>query len=70
MSDKRMVTISDDDHLQVHVHLGRIKAIADIICTLDRANECEGLFPHTLENLAETIDSEVNAAKELLRGES
>ena len=70
MSDKRMVTISDDDHLQVLVHLGRIKAVADSVCTLDREKSIECLFPHTLANLMETIDSEVNAAKELLRGAS
>ena len=70
VTPERFVQISDDDHLQLCVHLGRIKAIADSVCTVDRAEYTDGLFPHTLENLMETIDSEVNTANELLRGES
>ena len=69
-TQKRLVTIDDDDHLQVLIHLGRIKAIADSICSLDRQNYIDGLFPHTLKNLTETIDSEVDAAKALLTKDS
>ena len=69
MSNQRIVTISDDDHLQVNVHIGRIKSIADIVSEMDRQMDMSGhlgLLPSTIECLMETIDSEVNAAKQVL----
>ena len=66
---ERVVHISDDDHLQVNVHLGRIKSIADVVSELDRQMDMSkhlGLLPATIESLMETIDSEVVAAKSVL----
>ena len=58
--------ISDDDHLQAHVHLERIKAIASAVCVVERMSTCDALADHSLENLMVMIDCELDAAESVL----
>ena len=62
----KQLIISADDHLKAHVHLERIEAIADTVCTLERMGTCNALSDHSLENLMETIKSELDAAEAVL----
>ena len=60
------VTLDEDDVIQAKVRLDGIKAIADSLITIDREGWTDGLYKHTVLNLMETIDRQVNEATALL----
>ena len=66
---ERMLSISDDDHLEISCCLERIRAIADIVRSHDGSGEMSlecGLMKHTLCGLAMTVIEQVEAADKLL----
>jgi len=61
------IKISEDDVIQAKVRLDRIKAIADSLTTIDRNGYTDELNKRTIHDLMETIDSQANEAKALLK---
>ena len=69
MSNVRMLQISDDDHLAIACSLGRMRAVADLLCRLDEDGEVSkeiGLLKHTIYNASESILNQIDAANKLL----
>ena len=61
------VQLDEDDVIQATVRLDRIKALADTLTTIDRNGYSDELYGRSILNLMETIDSQVNEAKALLK---
>ena len=60
------IQFDEDDVIQAKVRLGRIKAIADSLVTLDREGYTDCLYKNTIGHLMDAIDSQVEEAKTLL----
>ena len=61
------VTLQEDDVIQAKERLNRIKAIADLLATVDRNGYTDELLEGPIRNLANAIDSLVEEGKDLLK---
>ena len=65
-SDIRPVYLPEDDVIQAKVRLDRIKAIADLLATVERNGYADELFEGTILSLTGAIDDLVEEGKQLL----
>ncbi len=66
-SDTRPVSLDEDDVIQAKVRLDRIKAIADLLATVERNGDTDELFEGTILSLTVAIDDLVEEGKQLLK---
>jgi hypothetical protein len=66
MSKKIVRSLSDDELLQIGIHLERAHAIAKMVYKIGVLELTEVLVPQSLETLMGTIDSQIDAVEAVL----
>ena len=61
------VRFDEDDVIQTKVRLDRIKAISDVLTTVDRNGYTDELHERTVHDLMGVIESQVEEARALLK---